>query len=314
MQPEYGVQYAQPTQVIVQQAPATQYVTAVPVAGSPGVQVAGSPAPLPANLPAGATYQGSVQKPDGTVIDRYVVPQRAAVPVRQVVPEVQQYQVYGETTVPEVRQIQVPQTKMVQVQETVMVPQVVTKMVPQQEMVIQNITVQKPVQTVQTMQRTIGRVVEGQKFLNSSQIIEYERPRMIPGRYLGTQQTAAQEAGIQWNRSYYTNTTNEAQAVTPPQITQVAAQQQVQYVQGTTQYVQGTTQYVQAPTQYVQGPTAVAPQTYYQPGTAVQANNVYASGTYFQAMPNYQTQPGYMAPQPADRHGWAGYDDKEGAF
>jgi hypothetical protein len=48
-------------------------------------------------------YVGAIQDPTtGSVIDRYAVPQRGVVPVRTVVPEVQEYQVYGQTMVPEV--------------------------------------------------------------------------------------------------------------------------------------------------------------------------------------------------------------------
>jgi hypothetical protein len=48
-------------------------------------------------------YVGAIQDPTtGSVIDRYSVPQRGVVPVRTVVPEVQEYQVYGQTMVPEV--------------------------------------------------------------------------------------------------------------------------------------------------------------------------------------------------------------------
>ena len=49
-------------------------------------------------------YVGAVTDPtSGAIVDRYSVPQRGAIPVRTVVPEVQEYQVYGQTMVPEVR-------------------------------------------------------------------------------------------------------------------------------------------------------------------------------------------------------------------
>jgi hypothetical protein len=48
-------------------------------------------------------YVGAFQDPTtGSVIDRYAIPQRGVVPVRTVVPEVQEYQVYGQTMIPEV--------------------------------------------------------------------------------------------------------------------------------------------------------------------------------------------------------------------
>jgi hypothetical protein len=43
------------------------------------------------------------------------------------------------------------------------------------------------------MQRTVHKVIEGQKIVESEQIIEYERPKIISGRYLGTQQAGVRE-------------------------------------------------------------------------------------------------------------------------
>ena len=63
-------------------------------------------------------------------------------------------------------------------------------------------------QTVQTMQRTVNKVVEGQKIVESQQVcrgpsfledvkeeqvLEYERPNLIQGRFLGVKQTTPQE-------------------------------------------------------------------------------------------------------------------------
>lgn len=48
----------------------------------------------------------------------------------------------------------------------------------------------------QPMQRTMQKVIEGQKIVEAARVIEYERPRMIPGRYIGTAQTQAREVCI----------------------------------------------------------------------------------------------------------------------
>ena len=98
---------------------------------------------------------------------------------------------------------QVPKQIMVAVQETVMVPQVRTKMVPKMTTETKAVTVQKPVQTVQTMVRTVNKVIEGQKIVQSHQVIEYERPKMIQGRFLGKQQAGITEVGVQWTGQYY---------------------------------------------------------------------------------------------------------------
>lgn len=95
----------------------------------------------------------------------------------------QEYQVTGQTTVPETKHIQVQ--KMVAVMETVMVPRQETRtvMVPEQrqkmvpQMETQAITVPKVVQTQQTMQRTVGKIIEGSKFIENERVFEYERPR-----------------------------------------------------------------------------------------------------------------------------------------
>ncbi len=99
--------------------------------------------------------------------------------------------------------LQVPKQIMVPVQETIMVPQVRTKMVPKMTTETKAVTVQKPVQTVQTMVRTVNKVIEGQKIVQSHQVIEYERPKMIQGRFLGKQQAGITEVGVKWTGQYY---------------------------------------------------------------------------------------------------------------
>ena len=99
------------------------------------------------------------------------------VPVRSVVPEQQQYQVKGQVMVPEKRHIQVPKTIMVPEKYTVMVPQVRTRMVPKITSETKAVMVQKPVATMQNMVRTVQKVIEGQKIVQSYQVIEYERPK-----------------------------------------------------------------------------------------------------------------------------------------
>lgn len=159
-----------------------------------------APAPqMPPGLPPNASYVGAIQDPTtGSVIDRYAIPQRGVIPVRTVVPEVQEYQVYGQTMVPETQYVQVPVQRMV--------PK--TIMVPETTMTTQAVTVQKPVGVVQNRQRTIQKVIEGQKIIESQQILQYERPRVqvIPGRMLGAQQLGVQQVGVQWNRAYYDQT------------------------------------------------------------------------------------------------------------
>jgi len=218
----------------------------------------GSPVPAsaPPNLPPGARFQDTVRGPNGSIIDRYVVPQRGTVPVRSVVPEQQQYQVTGQVMVPETRHIQVPKQVMVPVQETVMVPQVRTKMVPRMTTETRAVTVQKPVQTVQNMVRTVNKVVEGQKIVQSHQVIEYERPKVIQGRFLGMRQAGISEVGVQWTGQYYSGGS------------QVAAAGPVQYVRGGTQYVTATSpslQYAQPGYQLADGYgyAGYAPDDYY---------------------------------------------------
>jgi len=91
------------------------------------------------------------QRADGTIVDRYSMTERQTIPVRSVVPEVQEYEVTGQTTVPETQHIQVE--KMVSVTETVMVPrqEVRTVMVPEQR--------QKMVPQMETQAITVERVV-----------------------------------------------------------------------------------------------------------------------------------------------------------
>ena len=125
------------------------------------------------------------------------------VPVRSVVPEQQQYQVKGQVMVPEKRHIQVPKTIMVPEKYTVMVPQVRTRMVPKITSETKAVMVQKPVVTMQNMVRTVQKVIEGQKIVQSYQVIEYERPKMIQGRFLGQKQAPIQEVGVQWTGQYY---------------------------------------------------------------------------------------------------------------
>jgi len=84
-----------------------------------------------------------------------------------------------------------------------MVPQVRTKMVPKMTTETRAVVVQKPVQTVQNMVRTVNKIVEGKKIVESHQVIEYERPKMIQGRFLGMRQAGIQEVGVQWTGQYY---------------------------------------------------------------------------------------------------------------
>jgi hypothetical protein len=266
---------------------------------------------VPPDLPPGAAYTGSTARADGAIIDRYTVPQRQPVPVRTVVPEVQEYQVYGQTTVPETKHIQVQ--KMVQVQETVMVPrqEVRTVMVPEQrtktvpQMETQAIQVPKVMQTVQTMQRTVGKIIEGQKFIDSEQILEYERPRQ--GRFLGRSVTQGRETAPQWTREVGYAGGERVQAVSQPQMTNrvLATANPPEIVTGP----QYSTPYQQYPaTQYVSQYGSTPPQPYYQ-GSPVTRSIPYSSA--YQA-PQYSTQPGWDQQQQQPQ--WEGYQDKEGAF
>eukprot|EP00285_Hemiselmis_virescens_P013199 CAMPEP_0173379824 /NCGR_PEP_ID=MMETSP1356-20130122/2635_1 /TAXON_ID=77927 ORGANISM="Hemiselmis virescens, Strain PCC157" /NCGR_SAMPLE_ID=MMETSP1356 /ASSEMBLY_ACC=CAM_ASM_000847 /LENGTH=327 /DNA_ID=CAMNT_0014333233 /DNA_START=19 /DNA_END=1002 /DNA_ORIENTATION=+ len=304
------------------------YSSAAPMVSSPGL-VSTAGVPTPPDLPPGAAYTGSMTRSDGAVIDRYTVPQRQAIPVRSVVPEVQEYQVYGQTTVPETKHIQVQ--KMVQVQETVMVPRVETRtvMVPEQrtktvpQMETQAITVPKIMQTVQTMQKTVGKIIEGQKYLDSEQILEYERPRQ--GRFLGRNQSAARETAVQWTREVgYTEENAKVRAVSQPQMTnrvlgtsppvQVTSTPAYAAPQYSTPLQQG---YAPAPGQYVSayGSTPPQPSGYYS--ASPQTRPVTYSSQY--QAPQYSTQPGwdqgYQQPQQQQPQ-WDGYggEDKEGAF
>jgi len=234
------------------------------VAATMGV---GSPVPqsAPPNLPYGARYQDTVQR-GGSTIDRYVVPQRGTVPVRSVVPEQQQYQVTGQVMVPETRHVQVPKQIMVAVQETIMVPQVRTKMVPKMTTETRAVVVQKPVQTVQNMVRTVNKIVEGKKIVESHQVIEYERPKMIQGRFLGMRQAGIQEVGVQWTGQYYSG---------QPQVA------------------------VAGPVQYASGVTATSPSMQYVAASPYDAGAyAYAGGypdDYSYAPDQYTTNPGPYA-------------------
>jgi hypothetical protein len=98
---------------------------------------------------------------------------------------------------------QVPKTVMVPEQYTVMVPQVRTRMVPKTTTETRTVTVNRPVETTQTMVRMVNKVVEGQKIVSSNQFLDYERPKMIQGKFLGARQGGIQEVGVQWTGQYY---------------------------------------------------------------------------------------------------------------
>ena len=85
------------------------------------------------------------------------------------------------------------------------------RMVPQNYTVPQTVTGTKTVNVTQPMQRTISKVIEGQKIVEQPHVLEYERPRMIPGRVINEDvlQTRVnletlhlvarlQDLGIQW--------------------------------------------------------------------------------------------------------------------
>jgi hypothetical protein len=170
----------------------------------------------PANLPAGARYQTTVRGTNGALVDRYVVPQRSSVPVRSVVPEQEEYEVRGEKNVAETQHIQVPRQTMVPVQETIMVPQVRTRMVPKTYMETQARIVNKSVPTVQKMVRSVNKVFEGHKIIESEQVIEYERPRTIQGRFLSATQGNSAEVGVEWTSQYYQQETHGVAAAMGP--------------------------------------------------------------------------------------------------
>lgn len=103
-------------------------------------------------------------------------------------------------------------------------------------MATQTINTTKTVNVTQPMQRTISKVIEGQKIVEQPKLIEYERPRVIPGRVLGERLMGTTDVGVQWTGSYYENAVNlqreipaQIQYVTQPQV-QYVTQPQVQYV------------------------------------------------------------------------------------
>lgn len=243
---------------------------------APSAAYVGNPE-FPQNLPPGARFQETINGPNGAIIDRYVVPQQHSVPVQSVVQEQQQYQVTGQVMEEKTRYIQVPKQIMVPVQETIMVPQVVTKMVPQMTMETQAVNYQVPVQTVQNMVRTVNKVVEGQKFVESQQVIEYERPKVIQGRFLGMSQGQSAEVGVQWTSEYYSGQGQEAPAG-PVQYVRQPEQPSVQYVAAPQEYTQ------QASVQYVAAPTQQA---------------------YTSAAVGYTTSPGNFTTQPGSYTGYA---------
>ena len=53
------------------------------------------------------------------------------------------------------------------------------------------------------MVRMVNKVVEGQKIVSSNQFLDYERPKMIQGKFLGARQGGIQEVGVQWTGQYY---------------------------------------------------------------------------------------------------------------
>eukprot|EP00286_Rhodomonas_abbreviata_P029683 CAMPEP_0181315822 /NCGR_PEP_ID=MMETSP1101-20121128/15575_1 /TAXON_ID=46948 /ORGANISM="Rhodomonas abbreviata, Strain Caron Lab Isolate" /LENGTH=293 /DNA_ID=CAMNT_0023423045 /DNA_START=47 /DNA_END=928 /DNA_ORIENTATION=+ len=197
-----------------------------PMGFAPGPAVApvGGFAPeVGGNVPAvrgpgipGARYMGAVQDQEtGTIIDRYVVTKRKPIPVQKRVPEVQEYMTYRVAHVPETRTVQVPVERMVPREETVMVPRVkmvpvremvpqkVTKMVPQTFMTERSFTIQKPVRVPEKQQRTIMKVFEGQKIIETKEVHEYERPRLIPGRFRGASAQDPEPVGVEWRHAYY---------------------------------------------------------------------------------------------------------------
>eukprot|EP00960_Hanusia_phi_P060558 764539-Hanusia_phi.AAC.12 len=102
-------------------------------------------------------------------------------------------------------------------------------MVPETIMTTQQVTTQKPVRTVQTMQRTVNKVVEGQKIVESQQVLEYERPKLIQGRFLGAKHTTPQEVDLRWTTEYYQQEPQQAVTTTVPSVAYVQSPK-IQYV------------------------------------------------------------------------------------
>jgi len=88
-----------------------------------------------ADAPIGGIPSGTYRTQDGRLVDRYVVPERHAVPDTRVI--------YSQTTVPEPRVIMEPKTVTVQVPKTVMEPVEYTVQEPRTVMDEKSITVPK---------------------------------------------------------------------------------------------------------------------------------------------------------------------------
>jgi hypothetical protein len=168
-------------------------------------------------VPRGARYIGAEREMrDGkeVTIDRYAVPQRHVQQVEKLIEETKQVQVMEPRVVPETRTISVPMQRMVPEQYTVMVPrvkmvpvremvpQVMTRMVPQQFMAPKNITVEKTIQVPRVQHVKVNWVRPGVVVHESQQVLEYERPRLIPGKFRGVTTTQSQPKGMQWGGMY----------------------------------------------------------------------------------------------------------------
>jgi len=169
-------------------------------------------------VPRGAKYIGAKEEVGANgktvVIDRYAVPQRHVQQVEKLIEETKQVTVMENKVVPETRTIQVPMQRMVPQQHTIMVPrvkmvpvremvpQVVTKMVPENFMQAKNITTERTIQVPSQRNVKVNWVRPGQVVHESQQILEYERPRLIPGRFRQVIATQPKAMGMQWGGMY----------------------------------------------------------------------------------------------------------------
>jgi len=147
-------------------------------------------------------------------IDRYAVPQMHEQQVEKLIEETKQVTVMEPRVVPETRTIQVPMQRMVPQEHTIMVPRVkmvpvremvpqtVTKMVPENFMAPKQITVEKTIQVPSVRNVKVNWVRPGKVVHESQQVLEYERPRLIPGKFRGVTSTQSHPRGMQWGGMY----------------------------------------------------------------------------------------------------------------
>jgi len=162
--------------------------------------------------PQGSQYYNTVQS-GGRTIDQYMIPgemraEQYQVPMQTMQTVMDTHVEYEERTVT----IQVPKTVMEDVEITYQVPAMDTKthtlQRPKTVMENREITVQEPRTVMERGQVQVPSYVMTQQTQIKHKVIEYERPKMVPGRYVRTVDAPMQQqmytSGVPTQQMYTT--------------------------------------------------------------------------------------------------------------